>query len=356
MTNFDVELSLKLAPPLKSRGMHFVKRIVVNPDQDVILDDDEQARHKNCNKDHVCAITDSFTENGWIYTQTPPWCTWDDKSKKYVLKDGFHRFHAAKSSNWNQMILDVYESDSKLSERIFKLKCNQNHTPKLGSINGDVVNSALEAIRKGELADDETSVRDFIKETAGHLSKNKRENVFVDVMNSSSNNRYRVYLSKGVGNSNIKAACRHEFQIPYEGDTNFKNTGAYGYVTTEKTGRMTLMNAIKLLAARHVDIKKGTFKDNSVPNVLIFAYIEAPGHKKTIREQREEWMFSFEKTLQSLRDFCEMQTGMSVEKFPIKFAGFLPQLIDNDPTKGGNPIETTIVDIDSKPVNWKKLV
>jgi hypothetical protein len=356
MTNFDIDQSLKFAPPIKFKGMNFLKRIIVDLDNDIVVDDDNQARHKNCIKDHVCNIADSYKQNGWIYTQTPPWAVWDAKAKKYVLKDGFHRLHAAKTANWNKMLLDVYLPESKLDERLFQLHCNQNHTPKRGSDSGDIVNSALAAIREGELANDELSVREFVMIAGKHLSKNRRESIFIDIMNSSASSKYRVYLAKGIGNNNVKAACKYEFKIPYEGDANFKDTGAYGYVTTEKTGRMTLMNAIKLLAEKHVDAKKGLFKTNKIPNVLIYAYMEAPGHTKTLREQREDWVYSFDKTLKSLQDFCEMQTGMPVSKFPIKFAGFLPQLIDNDPAKGGNPVETDIVDINSKPVDWRQLV
>lgn len=352
--NFDITQSLRLAPPRAPNGVTWKERVVLDIENDIVVDDKNQARHKNCNADHVCDIHDSFVENGWIYTEQPPWGTWDPVLKKFVLKDGFHRVHGGKKSGWEKIIVDIFSPDSDLDEILFQLKSNENHTPKKGSDAGDIINAALTAIQSKHLADDDQSIRLFIKKAASHLSKNRREEIYVKIKNSSPDNKFRTYLSKGVGRNNITAACKHEFKIPYGGDANYSDTQAFGYVTTEKTGRMTLMNAIKLIAEKQEDMKRGLFNVNKIPDVHIFAYIEAPGHNKSLREQREEWMNSFNKTLESLKKFCEYQTGSSLkEDFPIKFSGFLPQLIDKDPNKGGNPVETTIVDVNHIPVNWK---
>ena len=354
---FSIDKSLKEAPPKNPKGLKFLKRVVVDLDKDLIIDDDKQARHKHCHADHVRDIHDSMSINGWIYNQQPPWGTFDTKSMKYILHDGFHRTHAAKKSNWHNILLDVYEAESNLATVIYQLKSNENHTPKRGSDEGDIVNAALQAMRDKLLASDDNSIREFVKETAGHLSKHKKETILVKIKNSCPDSKYRTYFTKGVGPNNLSTACKYEFGIPYGGDANYHDTGAFGYVTTEKTGRMTMMNAIKLMAETYEDQKIGVFTENKIPPVLIFAYIEAPGHNFTLREQREVWQNSFNKTLELLKSFFEFQTGKKFDKdFPIKFGGFLPQLIDKDPAKGGNPIETTIVDINSKSVDWKKLL
>jgi hypothetical protein len=48
-----------------------------------------------------------------------------------------------------------------------------------------------------------------------------------------------------------------------------------------------------------------------------------------------------------------MTDSKSNKKFPIAFGGFLPQLIDADPKKKGIKKETTVVDVDGKPFDWK---
>lgn len=355
---FKVEKSLKEAPPLSPKGLKFVERRVVDLDTDLIINDDSQARHKHCHSDHVCDINDSMVNWGWIYTQQPPWGILDKNTKKFVLKDGFHRAHAAKKSNWTSMLFDVYEPTSDLSTVIFQLKSNQNKTPKRGSDAGDIVNAALQAQRDKLLPADDQSIKDFIEETASHLSAAKKAEIFVKIKNSLPDSKFRTYLVKGVGPNNLSSACKYEFEIPYGGDANYKDTGYFGYVTTEKTGRMTLMNAIKLISETYENKKLGIFTGPQIPSVVIFAYIEAPGHNKTLREQREDWLISFNKTLNLLKSFFEYQAGVDIDTkdFPIKFGGFLPQLIDKDPTKGGNPIETTIVNINSKPIDWKTIV
>lgn len=356
-TKFLVEKSLKEAPPKIPKGMKFSKRIVVNLDKDLIIDDKRQRRYKHCHADHVRDIADSMTINNWIYSQQPPWGIYDSKSGKYILYDGFHRTHAAKKSNWSEIPFDVYETESELATVIHQLKSNENHTPKRGSDEGDIVNAALDAIRDKILADDDISIRDFVNDTAGHLSKHKKEGVLIKIKNSCASNKFRTYFTKGVGPNNLSTACKYEFVIPYGGDANYNDTGAFGYVTTEKTGRMTMMNAIKLMAETYEEQKIGVFTGSKIPPVIIFAYIEAPGHNRSLREQREDWQNSFTRTLDLLKSFFEFQTGKKFDKdFPIMFGGFLPQLIDKDPSKGGNPIESTIVDINSKPLDWKKLI
>lgn len=353
---FSLEKSLREAPPKAPDGLTFVKRVIAKIDDDIIMNDDNQARHKNCNKDHICDINDSFDNFGWIYSQQPPWGVWDKHSKKLVLKDGFHRTHAAKKSNWDSIPFDIFSSESELDTMIYQLQSNQNRLPKKGSDEGDIVNAALQAIRDKLLTSDDASVEDFVDKSAAHLSAYKRKDIFVKIKNSSPDCKYRTYLSKGVGPNNLDAACKYEFVIPYGGDSNYNDTGAFGYVTTEKTGRMTMMNAIKLISEYYRDNKNGVF-NGKIPPVLIFAYIEAPGHKKSLREQRADWLNSFNNTLELLKLFFEYQTGDMPEKaFPIKFGGFLPQLIDKDPSKGGNPKETMIVDINGKPFDWKELL
>ena len=351
----NVHKSLKEAPPKHPRGLHHNKRMLAKIDRDIVLYDEYQMRHKNCNSDHVCDIADSFYNFSWQYDQQPPWGVWDNNLNKLVVMDGFHRINAAKKCNWDEILVDVFESDSDLATIEYQLQSNQVICPKKGSDKGDIVNAALNAIRDKILAADDSSIKNFVDNAAAHLSYHMKEQIFIDVKNSSPDCKYRTYLTKGFGTNNLATACRYEFEIPYGGDANYNDTGYFGYVTTEKTGRMTMMNAMKLIAEYYRDKENGVF-NGKIPSVLIFAYMEFPGHKKSLSEQRIDWKNSFDNTLELLKLFFEYHTGHLPEDFPIKFAGFLPQLIDKDPSKGGNPSETTIVDINGKPFNWKKLI
>lgn len=353
---FDIKRSLREAPPLKPRGMKWIERKVINIENDAVVDTEHQARHKGTHADHKNDLRDSFENNGWLYDEQPILVVWDSKNKKYIVHDGFTRINATNDLGCQHIVADVYQPENPLSLEISKLNLNKVDKPKRGSDAGDITNSALNCINKKYLASDLKSVTDFVNETGSHLSKSRRQTIINDVMNRQGNSKYRVYLVKGVGDHNVSNAAANEFKIPYGGDANYDDTGYFGYITTEKTARMTISNAIKLLKQVLDDIehKSGAYGHlKELPEVKIFAYFENPG-KTPLREQRQNWLIAFQNTLDSIVAICEYMTdSKSNKKFPIAFGGFLPQLIDADPKKKGIKKETTVVDVDGKPFDWK---
>jgi hypothetical protein len=354
---FDIARSLHEAPALKQNGMIWKTRKVLHIENDCVIDTEHQARHKGTHAEHRNDIRDSFENNGWIYTQSPPIVVWDEKIGKYILHDGFTRTNTLGELGCEYVVADIYVPKNPLALEILKLKANQNHLPKRGSDQGDIINSALKCIKDKFLANDQKSVESFVNETASHLSKSRRQSIINDIMNRQGNSKYKTYLMKGVGDHNLTNNAKNVLEIPYGGDANYTDTGYFGYVTTEKTARMTISNSIKLLKQVLDDMRTGTGAYShltELPEVRIFAYFESPG-KKDLREQRLDWLQAFQSTLDSIVAICEYMTdSKSKKKFPIKFGGFLPQLIDADPTKNGEKKETTIVDANGKPFNWKK--
>lgn len=356
-TTFDIARSLHEAPPIKQKDMIWKTRKIIHIEDECVVDTEHQARHKGTHSEHMCDLRDSFQNNGWIYTQTPPIVVWDEKINKYVLHDGFTRTNAIGDLGCKYVVVDLYVPKNPLALEIMKLKANQNHFPKRGSDQGDIVHSALKCINEKCLANDLSSVEAFVNETASHLSKSRRQSIINDIMSRQGNSKYKTYLMKGVGDHNLTNNAKNVLEIPYGGDANYADTGYFGYITTEKTARMTISNSIKLLKQVLDDMRTGTGKYShltELPEVRIFAYFESPG-KKDLREQRLDWLQAFQSTLDSIVAICEYMTdSKSKKKFPIKFGGFLPQLIDPDPKKNGEKKESTIVDANGKTFNWKK--
>ncbi len=355
-TTFDIERSLKEAPPFQADGMRWVERKVIEIKEDAVVDTDYQARHKGTSSDHRALLQNSFENNGWLYDQFPVLSIWDAKVKKYIVHDGFTRINALGALNCKFVVTDVYVALNPLALEIAKLKLNQVHTPKKGSDAGDIVNAAINCINKKCLASDVDSIKRFVNETASHLSPKRRRIILNNIVNQQTSSKYRVYLVKGIGDHNVADVAKTEFNIPYGGDANYDDTGYFGYITTEKTARMTISNSVKLLKQVLDDMRIGSGKYShltELPEVKIFAYMETPG-MSDLRTQRQAWLHSFKETLDSLRIFCEYMTdSKSKKKFPITFGGFLPQLIDADPTKNGNKKETAIVDENGHPFDWK---
>lgn len=353
---FDIKKSLHEAPPVKHTGMRWIERKIVHVKNECVTDVANQARQKGTNVDHKNDIRDSFENNGWLYDQLPPMAVWDHKVHKYILHDGFHRINTTEELGCDYMVIDVYQPATPLDLAIAKLVMNAVDYPKKGSEAGDIVYAALDCIKNKSLATDHDSITYFVNKTAKHLSKRRRQVIINDVLNRQGNNKYRTYFAKGIGDHSLLNAAKNEFEIPYGGDANYKDTGYFGYVTTEKTARMTLSNSIKLLKQVLDDMKTGTGAYShltELPKVKIFAYFENPG-KKNLREQRQDWLNAFDNTLESIVAICEYMTDSKSNKsFPIEFGGFLPQLVDADPTKKGVKKETTIVDVDGKSFNWK---
>lgn len=354
--DFDIKKSLREAPPVSYEDMNWKARKVLHKDQ-YVVDSENQARQKGTHADHKCDIRDSFENNGWIYSQVPPFATWDPVVSKHVLQDGFTRSNALAELDCEYIVVDVYQPENPLALERSKMMANRLDLPKRGSDAGDIVSNVLKCIKNKYMASDYDSVRTFVNVVASHLSYSRRRIIVNDIMNQQGDSRYRTYLVKGQGDHNLAHNAKNVLEIPYGGDENYDDTGYFGYITTEKTARMTIANSIKLLKQVLDDMESGTGKYSDLtelPEVRIFAYFESPG-RKPLREQREDWLNAFESTLESIVAICEYMTeSSSKKKFPIKFGGFLPQLIDPDPKKNGGRKETTIVDAQGKPFNWRK--
>jgi len=344
--HFDIELSKKLCPPkdpTDRRGKkigRFIKRIVIKKAL-VSYDKNGNPRVHNIKPENVIKIRDSFEVNGFILTEYPPGIEVDpNDSSRYVGLSGFNRDEAATALGWDVMLYDVFEFDSPKARRIYRSASNQHRTPHTDMTKSDIIKEISLAIRNKEIENNETSIRDFVEELAADKTQNTRNTIYKNVLkaNGSSDN-IRLYHDSGDGEASL-VKLAEELNIPVKGDKRHSQTKKLGYLISNATQKTTLYDAKKLS------------KEYNWQNVEFRAHIEEAKETPAIYKQREDWEKKYKIFLRVDAEFvqevmrrcgfiCDIDTILA--KYPFEFKGFAPQVITPDATKGGRPIEETIV-------------
>lgn len=337
---FNVDQSLKLAPPRNQAGVKFVKRIVIRRDA-VTYPDYEQTRVHAVKQPNIVQIRNSLEVNGWIHTQQPPFGYEDPNNKdRYIGISGFNRNAAMSQLEWETMIFDVYAFESPLAKRIAKTKANQHSTPFSVNTNQDLVKQVLLAIKEKEIDSDEKSIRDMIEEIASDKVPKERKSIFESViMQRGGSDTIRTYHTAKGEYSTQEVALK--LGLPYKGDDHFKMFGKLGYISSMETPKTALYDA------------KVMSNDYGGAKVSLISFIKEPKEQPKIYEQRKKHK---ETIIQFLRKDAEFIVNMLkhygvkasiddvLSKYPVVFQGFLPQVITPDTSKGGKPKEETLVD------------
>ena len=345
--HFDIELSKKLCPPKdpidrfgKKIG-RFVKRILIKRNL-VSYDITSNPRIHNIKPENVIKIRDSFEVNGFIPTECPPGIEVDPNDpNRYVGLSGFNRDAAAGALGWEVMIYDVYEFDSPKARRIYRSASNQHRTPHTDMTKSDIVKEVSLAIRNKEIENNETSIRDFVEELAADKTEQVRKTIVKTVTKSNgSSDSIRLYHDSGSGEASL-VKLAEELNLPVKGDKRHAQTKKLGYLISSATQKTTLYDAKKLS------------QEYNWQNVEFRAHIEEAKETPAIYKQREDWEEKYKTFLRVDAEFvqevmkrcgfkCDIDTILA--KYPFQFKGFAPQVITPDATKGGRPIEETIVD------------
>lgn len=349
--HFDVELSKKLCPPkdpINRSGKKigkWIKRVVMKKNL-VSYDINSNPRVHNIKPENVINLRNSFEVNGFILTEYPPGIEVDPNDpNRFVGLSGFNRDAAADQLGWDTMMYDVFEFDSPKARRIFRSSTNHHKTPHTDMTKADIIKEVDLAIRNKEITNDETTIRDFVEELAADKTEQVRKTIFKEVLkrNSSSDN-IRLYHDSGNGEASL-VKLAEDLNLPVKGDKRYAQTKKLGYLISSATQKTTLYDAKKLS------------KEYNWQNVEFRAHIEEAKETPAIYKQREEWEEKYKNFLRVDAEFiqevmrlcgfkCDIDTILT--KYPFQFKGFAPQVVTPDPTKGGKPIEETIVDANGK--------
>ena len=352
--HFDIELSKKLCPPKDPTDRfgrkigRFIKRIVIKRNL-VSYDKNANPRVHNIKPENVIKIRDSFEVNGFILTESPPGIEVDSNDpNRYIGLSGYNRDEAAGALGWDVMLYDVYEFDSPKARRIYRSSSNQHRTPHTDMTKSDIVKEVNLAIRNKEIPNDDASILDFVEELAADKTQTVRDTISNTVKraNGSSDN-IRLYHDSGSGDASLLKLAS-DLNLPVKGDKRYRQTNKLGYLISSATQKTTLYDAKKLSQSYNWQ------------NVEFRAHIEEAKETPAIYKQREDWQQKYKNFLRVDAEFvqevmnrcgfkCDIDTIL--EKYPFEFKGFAPQVITPDATKGGKPIEETIVDAYGKEIS-----
>jgi hypothetical protein len=344
--HFDIENSLKFAPPKKYNNARHIKRIIVKRDK-VTFPLDEQTRVLSVKQTNVSEIRDSLEVNGWLHTEIPPMGYVDPNDKdRFIGISGFNRNAAMSQLEWETMIFDVYEFDTPLAKRRAKVKANHHKRPFSPNTKEDLIKQVILAIKSNEIQSDEHSIKELIDDIAEDKTEKEKNKIFDSInKRKGGSDTVRTYHT-GKGQYSTQEVSS-ELKLPFSGDQHLKLSGELGYINSSTSPKTTLYDA-KKLSSQYGGAK-----------VAFIGFIDKPGEQPKIYQQRSDFLVKFDNFIRQDAEFVlnvlksfNVETNIEevLKKYPVYFKGFLPQVITPDTTKGGNPKEETLVDIDGNSV------
>ena len=345
LTEETVEKSLKLAPPKDFSGGTWLGRYLI-PMSCMSFDESKQPRDKSNDPNHVTDLSNRFELMGYALDAQPMMGTMQSGSVTQV--DGFAGFHRSKAIIVNGQlfyIVDIYEFSTPLDRRIARNHSNHHKNVTLSQTINDYVKEIVNAADSGEILKTESSVSELAWRLAeGDKTPKQIEQSIIPKsirMLGSVYSDFRTYSS-----ATGEKAGEHTLQrwiakngfaaqgVQGRSDEALIEQGYIAYCAGEGDNKATWARAV--YHGQRLGIP-----------VWIFGY--ATTRKTDLGEFREEWIKQFMEMKSILIDFAttivqsDSVDGIDETNFCCKFAGFLPQYVSPDATKGGRATEVGLV-------------
>ena len=369
--NIDVNRSLKACPPIKKdekRGITWKTRKLINRDKVVYHDAHPvyaQVRPDGSKWEDTKLHVDSFKVYGYCYEEPPPQVIEDpERPGWYIGIAGWTKDDALDTLQVSTFIYDVYKINSDLNIRRQKLRSNIVKTHRRGNTEASITAEITQAIEEGELdRNDSDALWEFIQDVAPDKTGKIKDNIYNNVRKEAGVLDPRIWIfHAGKGKRSIQAQAE-KFGFPYEGTKDPTESGRLGYANVKGDAPGIFMNAIKTFVDHNIDPLNvdqpvdpkswtpiemtgfaGKLKDGSIDPVRI-------DWEKANRKMKEE----------TLTNFCWLMAGGKVPKEEIRKNvniamikscdgyNFIAQKRKKYAKKGGNPQETTIVNVKGEP-------
>jgi len=340
-----LEKSLELAPPVEFTGGHHLGRHLV-PFSQVSFDEDAQSRDKSTDTNHVDSIVNRYELMSYALDAQPMMGTL--QSGNNLLVDGFagyHRNGACDIFGQKFYIVDIYEFDTPLDRRVARNRSNHHKDVALTQTINDYVKEIVNAAEAGEILKTETAVSDLAWALAeGDKTKKQIENsiipkairllgsVYADFRTYSSmtgEKAGKYTLQKFMENRGYAAQG-----VQHRTDEQLIAQGYISYCAAEGDNKATWARAI------------AHGQRLGIP-VWVFGY--ASTRQSDLKVFRDKWIEEFKEMKSTFVDFAfgitdaSQGEGIDESVFWCKFAGFLPQHVLPDATKGGRATEVGLV-------------
>tara|TARA_R110002153_G_scaffold19016_1_gene65630 strand:- start:79 stop:1263 length:1185 start_codon:yes stop_codon:yes gene_type:complete len=347
-----LEKSLELSPPTKFTGGYHLGRYLI-PFSCISFDEDAQSRDKQTDTNHVDSIVNRYELMSYALDAQPMMGTLQNGSETQV--DGFagyHRDGACDTFGQKFYIVDIYEFDTPLDRRVARNRSNHHKDVALTQKINDYVKEIVNAAKVGEILKTETAVSDLAWALAeGDKTKKQIEDSIIPKaiqLLGSVYADFRTYSSmtgKKAGKYTLQKFMVNRGYaaqgVQHRTDEQLIAQGYISYCAAEGDNKATWARAI------------AHGQRLGIP-VWVFGY--ASTRKSDLKDFRDGWIKDFKEMKSIFVDFAfgitDASQGEGVDEsvFWCKFAGFLPQHVKPNATKGGRPTEVGLVNEDGKKV------
>ena len=347
-----LEVSSKLAPPKKFKGGRYLGRYLV-PLGSIKFNPSDQPRDKTNDVNHVTDLTHRFELMGYAKDAQPMMGTMATGSEIMVEGfAGFHRKSALKIFGQTFYIIDIYEFDTPLDRRVARNLSNHHKDVTLSQTINDYVSEIKNAANAGEILMTETAVSELAWRLAeGDKTRKQIENSIIPKAISGLGGVYanfQTYSSQTgpkAGDYTLQKFMENQGYaaqgVQHRTDDELIAQGYISYCAAEGKNKATWARAI------------AHGQKLGIP-VWVFGY--ASTRKSDLKVFRDKWIEEFKEMKSTFVDFAfgitdaSQGEGIDESVFWCKFAGFLPQHVRPDATKGGRATEVGLVNEDGNSI------
>ena len=349
-----LEVSSKLAPPKKFKGGRYLGRYLV-PLGSIKFNPSDQPRDKTNDVNHVTDLTHRFELMGYAKDAQPMMGTMATGSEIMVEGfAGFHRKSALKIFGQTFYIIDIYEFDTPLDRRVARNLSNHHKDVTLSQTINDYVSEIKNAANAGEILMTATAVSELAWRLAeGDKTKTQIEKSIIPKAISGLGGVYSNFQtyssqtgSKSGDHTLQKFMERQGYAaqgVQHRTEEQLIAQGYISYCAAEGNNKATWARAI------------AHGQRLGIP-VWVFGY--ASTRQSDLKVFRDKWIEEFKEMKSTFVDFAfgitdaSQGEGIDESVFWCKFAGFLPQHIKPDATKGGRHTEVGLVDADGNSITF----
>lgn len=383
-------------------GSRFVKRIVVEVAK-LYLGKQPARQEDSTEAQNAKRILTSFQERGFVPTDSgqgiiveriPDIDQVNQRSprynKEFDVVAGFHRTEAhnalrQKDTFWSYTIVDVYEYDTPLARQIHAGATNTHYTYRAPSNESDIRHQIDYVLEEGLLLNDETAIQQFVESIAAHMPKKTREKIVNGALKRlpaqlANGNQLRSLTSTTSDTDKLidtKSTHRlaRAMDLPVRFGSGVSRTilpNSYGDIQTYFTDEGSVEKALAGGTAAWFD--EGCPPDKYIH---VAQYVNTRELRQThqnpraLEETRTDYWKKAQTQMEQHYTVMVVQHQRLLDAFnlprisdedlrahvikhcPVVLSGFLPQVTNPDPMKGGMAIETTMVGPKGLPYDYK---
>jgi hypothetical protein len=310
-------------------------------------------------QEKVSEIESSYRIQGVKYDECPPVIIKDDKNHdKWIIIEGRKRDEAHNRLGYSHYLYDVLEFTNAWDCDLAMVMLGHDFSPKSPNTITDIEKLFCNAIDQGRFPTCDDHCKNKPQKTlkryltaqvelaAADKLPTKRELIVKNVLAHVGTpvNGCKTY-HLGTGRASVKTALE-SVSVDFKGNAKMNDDGDIITARSELDARGTFGAMLLAAAEDGVTVKH-------------YGWIDSP--KSNPNPQRQAELKKREAMIRRWEDVIKMSVKVRTNgddkvvrnkngeidldiNFPIEFSGFLPQIMNPDPSKGGEMVETTLVD------------